>query len=112
MIRAVGLADVIVVNPTHYAVALKYEAERGAPEVVAKGAGTIAAAIRARAEEHGVPIVREPLLCRTIYKACEIGQVIPVELYEAVAHLLAFVFGLRARGRGRGFHELPKPAVL
>jgi flagellar biosynthetic protein FlhB len=112
MIRAVSAADVVVVNPTHYAVALKYVAAKGAPEVVAKGAGEMAAGIRAQAERHGVPIVHEPVLTRTLYKDCEIGQLIPANLYEAVAHLLAFVFGLRARGRAQGHHELPKPVLL
>jgi flagellar biosynthetic protein FlhB len=112
MINMVGNADVVIVNPTHYAVALRYEAARGAPEVLAKGAGQVAARIRAEAEEHGVPIVREPVLCRTIYGSCEIGQLIPMDLYEAVAQVLAFVFGLRARGRAQGFHELPRPALV
>jgi flagellar biosynthesis protein FlhB len=112
MIRAVSAADVVVVNPTHYAVALKYDAAKGAPQVVAKGAGAVAAAIRARAESHRIPIVHEPLLTRTLYKACEVGQLIPANLYEAVAHLLAFVFGLRSRGRAEGYHELPRPVLL
>ncbi len=112
MIRAVSMADVISVNPTHYAVALRYDAAKGAPEVVAKGAGAIAAAIRAEGEKHGIPIVHEPVLTRALYRSCEIGQLIPVELYEAVAHLLAFVFGLRARGRAQGYHELPRAALL
>jgi flagellar biosynthetic protein FlhB len=106
------MADVISVNPTHYAVALKYDAEKGAPEVLAKGAGVIAAAIRAAGEKHGVPIVHEPVLTRALYATCDIGQVIPVEMYEAVALLLAFVFGLRAKGRAPGYHELPRPALL
>jgi flagellar biosynthetic protein FlhB len=112
MISAVSAADVIVVNPTHYAVALKYEAERGAPQVVAKGAGEIAAGIRAAGERNGVPIVHEPVLTRTLYRSCEIGQLVPVELYEVVAQVLAFVFGLRSRGRAEGYHEFPHPAVL
>ena len=112
MIGLVSSSDVVIVNPTHYAVALKYEATRGAPEVVAKGAGDIAKRIREEAEAHGVPIVHEPVLTRTIYWACELGQLIPADLYEAVAQLLAFVFGLRARGRAHGYHELPKPALL
>jgi flagellar biosynthetic protein FlhB len=112
MIRMVSGADVVTVNPTHYAIALKYDPARGAPEVVAKGAGTIAAAIRAEAERHGVPIVHEPVLTRALYRACELGQLIPVELYEAVAHVLAFVFGLRAKGRAPGFHTLPRAALL
>ena len=112
MIRSVSMADVVIVNPTHYAVALKYDAVKGAPQVVAKGAGSIAASIRTQAERHGVPIVREPLLTRTLYKACAVGQLIPANLYEAVAHLLAFVFGLRAKGRAQGYHDLPKPVLL
>ena len=56
--------------------------------------------------------MHEPVLTRTLYRTCEIGQLIPVELYEAVAHLLAFVFGLRAKGRARGFHEFPRAALL
>jgi flagellar biosynthesis protein FlhB len=112
MIGLVSSADVVIVNPTHYAVALKYTAARGAPEVVAKGAGDIAKRIRKEAEAHGVPIVHEAVLTRTIYWACELGQLIPADLYEAVAQLLAFVFGLRAKGRAFGYHELPKPALL
>jgi flagellar biosynthetic protein FlhB len=112
MIRSVSMADVIIVNPTHFAVALKYDALKGAPEVVAKGAGEIALAIRNQGEKHKIPIVHEPVLTRTLYKACEIGQLIPADLYEAVAHLLAFVFGLRAKGRADGYHELPRPVLL
>ena len=108
MIGMVSTSDVVIVNPTHYAVALKYESARGAPEVVAKGTGDVAKRIREKAEEHGVPIVREPVLTRTIYWACDLGQVIPADLYEAVAQLLAFVFGLRAKGRATGYHELPE----
>lgn len=106
MIQLVSTADVVVVNPTHYAVALKYEAHKGAPEVLAKGAGVIAARIRAEAEEHGIPIVHEPVLTRALFKACDLGDVIPIELYEAVAHLLAFVFALRAKGKATGYHEM------
>ena len=57
-------------------------------------------------------ITREPVLTRTLYRSCEVGELIPTELYEAVAHLLAFVFGLRAKGRAQGFHDLPRPALL
>ena len=115
MIRMVSAADVVVVNPTHYSVALKYDTAKGAPQVIAKGAGEIAASIRKQAEKHGVPIVREPVLTRTLYRSCEVGQLIPVELYEVVAHLLAFVFGLRAKGRASGYHDAPlssSPALL
>jgi flagellar biosynthetic protein FlhB len=115
MIRSVSMADVVVVNPTHYSVALKYDAAKGAPQVVAKGVGEMAANIRKHAEKAGVPIVREPVLTRAIYASCEVGQLIPAELYEVVAHLLAFVFGLRARGRASGYHDAPlsnAPALL
>jgi flagellar biosynthetic protein FlhB len=112
MISMVGGADVVVVNPTHYAVALRYRPERGAPEVVAKGAGAIAARIRAEAARHDVPVVHEPALTRALFRACAVGDVIPVALYEAVAHLLAFVFGLRARGRAHGYHDLPRPVPV
>lgn len=111
MIGMVGMADVVVVNPTHFAVALRYEAAKGAPQVLAKGAGYLAARIREEAESHGVPVVHEPVLTRALYKACEVGDLIPAGFYEAVAHLLAFVFGLRAKGRAQGFHELPRPLL-
>ncbi len=111
MIRMVGSADVIVVNPTHYAVALKYDAARGAPELIAKGADHLAARIRLEATRHNVPIVHEPALTRALYKACPVGALIPFELYEAVAHLLAFIFSLRAQGRADGYHEFGRPLV-
>jgi flagellar biosynthesis protein FlhB len=105
MISAVGHADVVLVNPTHYAIALKYEAEKGAPKVVAKGAGVIALRIRAEAETKGVPIVEDPPLTRTLFRACDLNTRIPAELFEAVARILAFVFGLRHRGIRGGVHR-------
>jgi type III secretion system FlhB-like substrate exporter len=81
--------------------------DAGAPQVVAKGAGVIARRIREEAQSHGVPIVHEPVLTRALYRSCDIGALIPIELYEAVAHLLAFVFALRSKGRAHGYHELP-----
>jgi flagellar biosynthetic protein FlhB len=95
----------VIVNPTHFAVALRYDPARGAPEVVAKGVDHLAARIRLEATRAGVPIVREPALARTIYGACDIGQLIPVTFYEAIAHLLAFVYRLKAQGRADGYHE-------
>jgi flagellar biosynthesis protein FlhB len=95
MMAAVASASVVVVNPTHVAVALEYRPEWGAPRVVAKGQGHIAARIRAEAEKHGVPVVRDVPLARTIHAACKLGQAIPAELYETVARLLAFVFSLK-----------------
>ncbi|HEY3832696.1 MAG TPA: EscU/YscU/HrcU family type III secretion system export apparatus switch protein [Acidimicrobiia bacterium] len=111
MIRMVATADVVVVNPTHFAVALKYDAARGAPELVAKGADHLAARIRLEATRNQVPIVHEPALTRALYKACPVGALIPFELYEAVAHLLAFIFALRAQNRAEGYHEFGRSLV-
>jgi flagellar biosynthesis protein FlhB len=97
MMAAVAVSSVVVVNPTHIAVALEYRQEWGAPRVVAKGQGHVAAKIRAEAERHGVPIVRDVPLARTLHSACKLGQAIPADLYEAVARLLAFVFSLKRR---------------
>jgi flagellar biosynthetic protein FlhB len=95
MMAAVAVSSVVVVNPTHIAVALEYRPELGAPRVVAKGQGHIAARIREEAEKHNVPIVRDVPLARTLHAACKLGQTIPADLYEAVARLLAFVFSLK-----------------
>jgi flagellar biosynthetic protein FlhB len=95
MMAAVAVSSVVVVNPTHIAVAIEYRPELGAPRVVAMGQGHIAARIRAEAEKHNVPIVRDVPLARTLHSACKLGQTIPVDLYEAVARLLAFVFSLK-----------------
>jgi flagellar biosynthetic protein FlhB len=95
MMAAVAVSSVVVVNPTHIAVALEYRPELGgAPRVVAKGQGFIAQRIREEAEKHNVPIVRDVPLARTLHAACKLGQAIPPDLYEAVARLLAFVFTL------------------
>jgi len=95
MMAAVAVSSVVVVNPTHIAVALEYRPELGAPRVVAKGQGFIAQRIRDEAEKHDVPIVRDVPLARTLHASCKIGQTIPPALYEAVARLLAFVFNLK-----------------
>ena len=96
MLHEVPRADVVVTNPTRYAVALRYDpATMAAPVVVAKGRDALAARIRALAEEHGVPIMEEPPLARALYQAVEVGQEIPEELYVAVAEVLAFVWRLR-----------------
>ena len=110
MIAAVAGSDVVLVNPTHFAVAIKYEPGRSAPRVVAKGAGLIAARIREQAETDKVPIVRDIPLARALHAACELGQEIPVELYGAVARVLAFVMSLKARGSAAGgVHTVPDP---
>ncbi|MEV7618597.1 EscU/YscU/HrcU family type III secretion system export apparatus switch protein [Microbacterium sp. NPDC089321] len=107
MIAAVGGSDVVLVNPTHVAVALRYEVGRSAPKVVAKGKGVVAERIRERAAETGVPMVRDVPLARALHAACELGQEIPEELYTAVARVLVFVDMLRKRGSARGVHSLP-----
>ncbi len=99
MIAAVADADVVVVNPTHIAVALRYEIGRGAPRVVAKGRGLVAERIRDAGREAGVPLVRDVPLARAVHAACELGHEVPEGLYEAVARVLALVMALRASGR-------------
>ncbi len=108
MMADLPTADVILVNPTHVAVALRYEAERGAPTVVARGAGVIAARIRESAAEHDVPVVRDVPLARALYSSTEVGQEIPAELFAAVAHVLAFVISRRTRGVRGGTHRSPR----
>lgn len=101
MMAAVQTADVVVTNPTHLAVALKYDAARkAAPFVVAKGAGFIAERIRELARHHGVAVVENKLVARTLYRLVDIGKEIPSNLYRAVAEILAFVY--RARGVNPG----------
>jgi flagellar biosynthetic protein FlhB len=99
MMAAVPQADVVVTNPTHYAVALRYDGQHVAPEVVAKGQDLIALQIRRVAEENDVPIVPDPPLARALHGSTEIGQLIPEELYAAVAQVLAFVYRLAASRR-------------
>jgi flagellar biosynthetic protein FlhB len=99
MMAAIPDADVVVTNPTHYAVALTYDGSRTAPEVVAKGKDLVAAQIRRIAEEHDVPVIADPPLARALHASVEIGQVIPEELYAAVARVLAFVYRLAGRRR-------------
>lgn len=95
MMTQVPTADVVVTNPTHYSVALKYDPERsGAPVVVAKGMNLIAHNIRDLAREHGVPILEAPPLARALYAHCELEQQIPAQLYTVVAEVMAWVFQL------------------
>lgn len=107
MIAAVAGSDVVVVNPTHIAIALEYDPGTSAPKVVAKGSGVIAERIREKALESGVPLVRDVSLARALHAACELGQEIPEDLYNAVARVLVFVDALRRRGAARGIHSLP-----
>jgi flagellar biosynthesis protein FlhB len=105
MMSEVADADVLLVNPVHVAVALKYEAVRGAPRVVAKGAGEVAAKLREKAAEARVPLVQDIPLARALHASCEIGQEVPPQLFTAVARVLAFVMHLSARGVKGGFHR-------
>lgn len=98
MMQEVPKADVVITNPTRLAVAIKYEAEKmAAPQVVAKGEGYIAAKIREIATEHQIPLVENKPLARVLYQTVEIGELIPPNLYQAVAEVLAFVYRLRQR---------------
>ena len=96
MMSEIPTADVVITNPTHFAVALKYsEGKMGAPRVVAKGADEVAARIRALASEHKVPLLEAPPLARALFRHTELGDEIPATLYAAVAEVLAYVFQLR-----------------
>jgi flagellar biosynthetic protein FlhB len=100
MMARVPRADVVITNPTHFAVALQYDREAmGAPQVVAKGSALIALRIRELAQQHNVPIIENPPLARTLYRLVEVDQEVPPELYTAVAEVLAFVFRLKAQRR-------------
>jgi flagellar biosynthetic protein FlhB len=97
MMAEVPKADVVVTNPTHFSVALKYDGSRmGAPVVVAKGHGEVALKIREIAAEHDVPLLEAPPLARALHAHCEIGDAIPAALYTAVAEVMAYVYQLNA----------------
>lgn len=110
MMTEVAKADVVVVNPEHYAAALSYREDRmRAPRLVGKGTGLIALRIRAVAEEHGVAIVEAPPLARSINRYVDLGDEIPVGLYRAIAEVLAYVYKLRAaRDDGTPLPPLPQ----
>ena len=109
MMAAVPDADVIITNPTHYAVALKYDPEKGgaAPLLLAKGADFTALKIREIAQEHNIQILESPALARSIYYSTELEQEIPAGLYLAVAQVLAYVFQIRQYRAGKG--KPPEP---
>ncbi|HET6561873.1 MAG TPA: EscU/YscU/HrcU family type III secretion system export apparatus switch protein [Marmoricola sp.] len=108
MMADIPQADVVLVNPTHVAVALRYDPAAGAPKVVARGAGAVASRIREKAEEAKVPLVRDVPLARALYGSCQVGQEIPAELFAAVAQVLAFVIGRRTQGQRGGTHNSPR----
>jgi flagellar biosynthetic protein FlhB len=118
MMAEVPKADVIVTNPTHYAVALRYDqGKHNAPVVVAKGADLVAGNIRRIGSDHKVPIVEAPVLARAVYYSTELNQPIPAGLYLAVAQLLAYVFQLRVWEKQGGDYpaqpdEFPVPDEL
>lgn len=112
MMAAVADADVVIVNPTHYAVALRYEPGVGAPKVVAKGVDLLAAKMRERAADNRVPTVSDVTLARALYAAVEVDQEIPDYLFVAVARVLAFVMSLRRRGAASGEHRSPGGTAL
>jgi flagellar biosynthetic protein FlhB len=97
MIQAIPKADVVLANPTHLVVALAYEPGSLAPVVVAKGAGATAQRIKDVAAEHGVPVLADKPLARAIYKSTEVGDGIPLELFRAVAEVLAVVYAAKRR---------------
>ncbi|GAA2695892.1 MULTISPECIES: EscU/YscU/HrcU family type III secretion system export apparatus switch protein [Actinosynnema] len=111
MMAEVPNADVVLVNPTHIAVALRYDPARGAPRVVAKGAGAIATKIRELATEHRVPIVQDVPLARALHKACEVGHEIPFEMFGPVAQVLAFLHRLKRKGSAAGTHRMQAHAA-
>jgi flagellar biosynthetic protein FlhB len=108
MMAEVPKADVVITNPTHYAVALSYkEGSMRAPRVVAKGQNLVAARIRELAQEHRVPILEAPPLARALHRNAEIGDEIPETLYTAVAEVLAYIFQLRQPARPGSRIPLP-----
>ena len=109
-VGAVPKADFVVMNPTHYAVALKYDEQTmSAPQVIARGTDLIALKIRDLAGTHGVPVLQSPMLARALYAHAELDQAIPATLYTAVAQVLAYVYRLKAALRGEG--KMPEALV-
>ncbi len=101
MMSSVPTADVVITNPTHYAVALSYKMEEmDAPQVVAKGVGFLALRIKELAQKHDVPMVENRALAQMLYKTVEVGACIPASLYKAVAEILAYIYKTRNRWRG------------
>jgi flagellar biosynthetic protein FlhB len=113
MLAAVPTADLVVMNPTHFAVALKYdEGQMAAPRIVAKGADLLAMKIRDIAQEHKVPVLQAPPLARALYTHGEVDREIPARLFSAVAQVLAYVYQLRAALAGRGSMPQDLPPIV
>jgi len=111
MMAEVPKASVIVTNPTHYAVALRYDETMRAPRVIAKGADLVAAKIRELGAQHNVPVLEAPALARAIYSHADINDEIPTQLYTAVAEVLAYVFQLKSWREHGGMAPLPLPEI-
>ncbi|MFA9446434.1 flagellar biosynthesis protein FlhB [Egicoccus sp. AB-alg6-2] len=109
MMRDVATADVLITNPTHLCVALRYDPAEGAPRVVAKGADLVADKLKSVARRHGVPITPNVPLARALFKQCKVGHHVPAALYEAVAVVLATAY--RRSGRGPGSRLLQRGAA-
>jgi flagellar biosynthetic protein FlhB len=113
MMSEVPKADVVVTNPTHYAVALKYDSgSMGAPQVVAKGMNLIAQNIRELAEENSVPVLEAPPLARALYRHTEVGDQVPATLYTAVAEVMAYVYQLNQYAAAGGALPPQAPAAI
>ena len=113
-VNAVPKADFVVMNPTHFAVAIRYdEKTMSAPRVISKGADLLAMKIRDVAKQHSIPVLQSAMLARALYANAELDQDIPSALYTAVAQILAYVYRLRAALRGEGImpQEIPQPDV-
>jgi flagellar biosynthesis protein FlhB len=102
MLRDVAKATVVVVNPTHFAVAIEYRPDMAAPVVLAKGLNSLALQIKQAAIWNNVPVLENPPLAHALYRAVDIGQQIPPKLYTAVAEILAFVYRMQNRARHSG----------
>ena len=113
MMEDLPTADVVITNPTHFAVALKYDDElMGAPKVIAKGKDLVANRIRELATEHGVPLFSAPPLARVLFRTTDIGEEIPARLYTAVAQVLAYILQLNETLRpGQRRAQPPVPTI-
>jgi flagellar biosynthetic protein FlhB len=113
-ITAVPKADFVLMNPTHFAVAMRYDDQSmSAPQVISKGSDLLAMRIRDIAKSHNIPVIQSPMLARALYAHAELDQPIPTSLYTAVAQVLAYVYRLKAALRGEGSMpgEPPEPVV-
>ena len=111
MMQNVPKADVIITNPTHIAVALRYSDKLPAPQLIAKGGDFMAEKIKELAKQHNIPVIENKPLARTIFKTMKVGQVIPRELFVAVAEILSYVFRLKRKRKARRTNGASKGLV-